>query len=110
MFIAIKGRCLFFPLDTLGEINVGVAVNCQRVRPSEDRRPDEAADYRAARRCVGEKISETLLNVMQCNAMQCNVDRDVSSWCDVSSQSARLFAFCGVEGFDTHFDIVGAVS
>ena len=27
MFIAIKDRFLFFPLDALGEINVGVAVN-----------------------------------------------------------------------------------
>ena len=42
---------------------------CQRVRPSEDRRPDEAADYRAARRCVGEK---NFRNAPKC-VMQCNV-------------------------------------
>ena len=30
-----------------------VSTNCQRVRPSEDRRPGEVADYRAARRFLG---------------------------------------------------------
>ena len=80
--------------------------NCQRVRPSVDRRPDEAADYRAARKCVGEKK-------FQKHSKMCNEDRDVTSWCDVCSQSARLFdrrpgaSTCTVrrvEGFDTHFD------
>ena len=37
---------------------------CERVRPSETRRCDEAADYRAARRYVyAKKISETLKSV-----------------------------------------------
>ena len=46
------------PVSSVGPFELASQLDhfCQRVRPSEDRRPDEAADYRAARRCVGEKI------------------------------------------------------
>ena len=37
--------------------------NCQRVRPSEDRRPGEAAAYRAARRFLGGRNLRSASNL-----------------------------------------------
>ena len=38
--------------------------NCQRVRPSEDRRPGEAAAYRAARRFLGGRNLRSASNLI----------------------------------------------
>ena len=38
-------------------------IYCQRVRPSEDRRPGEAADYRASRRFLGGRNLRSASNL-----------------------------------------------